>query len=597
MLPSDCHSLHLSWNVLRIPYKFLDGFTNSISNYVQNLIGVHTGKGDDRGHARLLVKDLPLNPLPIVNNDMSIYELLNMFQLGISRYYSTAGHLMLSSNHNRMAIVVAHPSSDYIDYTYPSPNVATSLSCLRIPPWMPSRISKIRVKMPTGRLGVNDDWTVDYLKAARANAQGPKPQTLGIRSPQPIGIVTFSDLIGTLLQKTSRSESGFFDCSTTVLAKNDRIIDYVMERSRETIEEGGRGPTESERTNKKESIARSDTGQASSQDLTQKGTMRRRNISKIIKPNALDVAAERTASGICGSSLNQHLLRIGSRESSYTQNSEGGFHGSNKHGRSLDSIVLPAYDGSKDITDTCLSNDIYIPDSVAKARASSLPGHVSQTRPLAESSEYPRRYYSAAPRVPSLRRVTPFSKHSYSSYERVASLESQGLLEAANLVEDDVSENEESQSNSNESLGSNEIRETTGEAVTATPSSKYADANVDEGYHDEIYNAPLAISTSSDNVIVPSPIESNQGTLKHCSMQYYDGFATDSNCNKENNIPTYASKTLPRMEGVKNTAVTPEGMSDGDSDDPNRKALLQPTRKVPHINTNFEAGRSSSLWY
>jgi metal transporter CNNM len=33
----------------------------------------------------LLVKDLPLYPLPIIQEDMAVYDLLNMFQLGMSR--------------------------------------------------------------------------------------------------------------------------------------------------------------------------------------------------------------------------------------------------------------------------------------------------------------------------------------------------------------------------------------------------------------------------------------------------------------------------------------------------------------------------------
>jgi metal transporter CNNM len=35
--------------------------------------------------ARLSVRDLPLYPLPIIHEDMAVYDLLNIFQLGMSR--------------------------------------------------------------------------------------------------------------------------------------------------------------------------------------------------------------------------------------------------------------------------------------------------------------------------------------------------------------------------------------------------------------------------------------------------------------------------------------------------------------------------------
>ncbi|RDL36069.1 uncharacterized protein BP5553_06681 [Venustampulla echinocandica] len=537
--------------------------------HVKYLIGMDIRASDDGGHTRLLVKDLPLNPLPIVNEDMSIYELLNMFQLGISR----------------MAIVVAHPSNDHIDNTYSSPN--TSFSCLKIPLWMPSKSSKVRVKLRSGRSGVNGDWTVDYLKAAKANAGGPKRRAFGIRSPQPIGIVTFGDLIDTLLQKTTRNESGFFDRNTTVPAKSNKIIDYVMERSRETIEDGGREVAASERTNIKESTTRSDTGQASSQDLTQKGTMRRRNISKKVKSPALDGVTDDSSDGIRADCVDQHPLQSAYGESSYTQNSEGGFHGNNDYSRSFDNAVVPAYDGNLDIADTSPSNDAQITDSIAKARTSSLPCHKSNSRALSESSKYPRRHFSAAPRVPPLRRVTPFSKHSYSSYERIASveIERQGLLlQPADLEEDDVSE-----ASDNESLCDHQVREDSGEA------------NVGEDYNEEIYNAPLAISAASGNDIVPSPTRSNQASSRKCSsVGEYDGFPSellDPSYNQENRLPNYAPKTLPRIEGSKSIAITLRDTPDSDLDNSSEKVLLQSTRKVPNINTNFEAGRSSSLWY
>lgn len=51
----------------------------------QNIIGIDT-KTPAKAENKLRVKDLTIYPLPIVRADMSVYELLNLFQLGMSRY-------------------------------------------------------------------------------------------------------------------------------------------------------------------------------------------------------------------------------------------------------------------------------------------------------------------------------------------------------------------------------------------------------------------------------------------------------------------------------------------------------------------------------
>jgi metal transporter CNNM len=54
------------------------------ADFDENLIGIDIN-GKRNEDEPLLVKDLPLYPLPIVRDDMSAYELLNMFQLGMAR--------------------------------------------------------------------------------------------------------------------------------------------------------------------------------------------------------------------------------------------------------------------------------------------------------------------------------------------------------------------------------------------------------------------------------------------------------------------------------------------------------------------------------
>jgi len=51
---------------------------------LQNLVGIDL-KNSQAGGMVLHVKDLPLYPIPIVRDSMSVYELLDLFQLGMSR--------------------------------------------------------------------------------------------------------------------------------------------------------------------------------------------------------------------------------------------------------------------------------------------------------------------------------------------------------------------------------------------------------------------------------------------------------------------------------------------------------------------------------
>jgi metal transporter CNNM len=58
-----------------------------LTDIVQSLIGLDV-RFPENPETPFLVKDLPLYPLPIVKEDMSVYELLNMFQTGMSRFVS-----------------------------------------------------------------------------------------------------------------------------------------------------------------------------------------------------------------------------------------------------------------------------------------------------------------------------------------------------------------------------------------------------------------------------------------------------------------------------------------------------------------------------
>ena len=60
------------------------------------------------------------------------------------------------------------------------------------------------------------DWTTDFLNATRDDSSDASPSFIvtGIRCPTPLGIITFEDVLDTLLQKTSRDEKDFFERKT-----------------------------------------------------------------------------------------------------------------------------------------------------------------------------------------------------------------------------------------------------------------------------------------------------------------------------------------------------------------------------------------------
>ncbi|KFZ20741.1 hypothetical protein V502_03020 [Pseudogymnoascus sp. VKM F-4520 (FW-2644)] len=251
------------------------------------------------------VRDLPLYPLPIVRDDLPLYDLLNMFQLGISR----------------MAVVILAPARDWTDnQATPTPN-RTKPTRTGAPLWSSATGVNARGSLDLRELGGRVDWITDFLNATRDDASDASPSFIvtGIRCPAPLGIITFEDILDTLLQKTSRDEKDFFERRTfDPPTKTRKEGDDNTVRSSQSIFRSRRAiPTHV-------SGAHVAFGGNSCQS---QGVLRRRIPSK--NTSAADGAADPGAFGLDGNDdrdVSEHEA-LTADHSSYTENSEGGFHG------------------------------------------------------------------------------------------------------------------------------------------------------------------------------------------------------------------------------------------------------------------------------
>lgn len=169
-------------------------------------------------------------------------------------------------------------------------------------------------------LGERINWTSDFLGAAQTDTKEAKvlPINLGIRCPEPLGIVTFEDILDTLLQKTSRDEKDFFDpkafdpptTKTNEGDMNSATSTRAVFRARMAI------PVDADKMH------------AGLHDLGRNpGTLRRRNFSR--HSGGMDGPSDSRAFSMDGNDeRNIAALKVAlvSDHSSYTSNSDGGFH-------------------------------------------------------------------------------------------------------------------------------------------------------------------------------------------------------------------------------------------------------------------------------
>ncbi|EKD15663.1 hypothetical protein MBM_06291 [Drepanopeziza brunnea f. sp. 'multigermtubi' MB_m1] len=350
--------------------------------HVKYLIGLDT-QNEAKSETKLTVRDLPLYPVPIVRDDMSVYELLNLFQMGMSRM-AVVVHESLNEGVSDTA-VDARRTHDKILWTATAKTNTHLMS---------------NVKGGKGK----DYWTMDYLKAAQAAAADPaKPRqnVIGIRCPRPIGIVTFEDIIDTILQKTSRDESDFFVRDTSFPPTKSRKAGDPRPKAGPISPGLPRAPKQAH---------------VSFDQSVNLGTLRQRKVSDRARARGgLDGADDGRPAG-------QNSIRIPKRRkstgSSYTNNSDGGFHGVDEPHASMDCNILMTAEEILEMANTSSSDCAGNPYS--RTNVASSPKGRSESRIPGGSStlKHSLRDVSPASRIRPLRRVGQFSRGGSSSFDR-----------------------------------------------------------------------------------------------------------------------------------------------------------------------------------
>ncbi|PMD39201.1 hypothetical protein L207DRAFT_491161 [Hyaloscypha variabilis F] len=527
-----------SWNGRKI-FGFL---------HIKNLIGIDiNGKRND--DEPLLVKDLPLYPLPIVREDMSVYELLNMFQLGMAR----------------MAVVVpAAPKQPRLVLNDEWDGQSTR--------WTGTQRTNNHIKAKLKASNAKFDWTVDFLEAAQRSVDDSllrRHRIYGIRCPKPVGIVTFEDIIDTILQKTSRDENDFFDRPTsTPPTKSKKAGDYTQKPviggivPNSTISlKHSKGPTFFEKS-------------------AQPNKLRKRNPSQHENPANLDGADERSRDTNSSDSITAPKSRKDFVESSYTQNKD------------LAELANTS-------TSTCADNRF------SPTKTSSLPSRTTRTTLGSSAEKKAMRHASAAPVLPTLRRITPFGRNteSYEKSEEAKQAVSELIIPAPSTDTAPAGGSLEPCLDNDQDVsifdmdGSIDGDTDFGRDPDCELSSNLIMMDSSEEEHGEgiltLYNAfPVPPSEEETNELNLDVIN-EEGKKKS-----YDGFPAELlDGNDENKAASYNSKTMPRLKGSPSSLALKRDMPAREQSFHDDRAMLPSQRTHMQAEDIVIGTRSSSLWW
>lgn len=300
--------------------------------------------------------------------------------------------------------------------------------------------------------------------------------------------------------------------------------------------------------------------------------------------------------------------------SSYTQCSRGGFHDDIGSSTSIQNV--------RSITSEELAAFYQVPPptpvSGEQQSNASLPTRKDASPFLpGDWNPYTRRYVSAMPNLPALRRVTPFSRQEYSSFEEKPDRDvdkSQLIMPSPLMVA--ASAGYQSGANAsgidiNDTLGESSIldgvgrgeRESSGDTVSIS-SWRYDDPYDIDDLNSRLYSTSFAASTMAKihdgHVHVPSTAV--KPTTESSPPVPYEGFPPELlDQPKENQVLDFASQTLPRMSfpgGLeastdKHSCHTPAREDSFDDD----RAMLPSQNRAMNSSTGLRGMRSTSFWF
>jgi metal transporter CNNM len=262
-----------------------------------------------------------------------------------------------------------------------------------------------RLKASKGSL----DYIADYMASpVISEPTSDRKLVLGIRTAQPIGIITFEDIIDTILQKTSRDERDFFDRENgSPRTKAKKSGDYPR---KPVI--GGIIPNSTISGNAAVPVpVPQPKSQVSLDNPKQFGTMRKRKASGE-KAAGLDGVDDRSVINYpVYENLSIKKKKVAYIESSYTENSGGGFHGPEESEDSIDAGLGLTEDGMAELENNSSSG---CPgNTYSLAKAVSLPSRKIKMTIGRSGVQKGMRHVSASPILPAFRGVA--SLHSESN--------------------------------------------------------------------------------------------------------------------------------------------------------------------------------------
>jgi len=441
------------------------------------------------------------------------------------------------------------------------------------------------------------DWTIDFLEAAQLSVDDSllrRHRIHGIRCPKPVGIVTFEDIIDTILQKTSRDENDFFDRPTsTPPTKSKKAGDYT---TKPII--GGLAP------NSTISLKHS-KGPISFEESAHPNKLRKRKPSENVNPANLDGADDRSHDSSSSGCMPAKISRKDFVESSYTQNSHGGFHGVQNSDSSIYPAIMLSMMTSEDLAELANTSTSTSQDSpCSPTKTSSLPSRKIRS-PLGSGAEKTTmRHVSAAPVLPTLRRITPFGRNT-ESYEKSeeakqgASALIMPIPSTSTALAEDYQEHclNEQDVSIFDMHGSIDGETDFSIDQDCEMSSNLIMMDSSEEEHEDgtsaLYNA-FPVPPNADETH-----ERNLNVIEEEGQKKYDGFPPELlDRNAENKAANYSSKTMPRLKGSPSSLTSERDMHAREQSFHDDRAML-PSQQSPMQQPEgiVIGARSSSLWW